>query len=478
MTGPSFYSDLKIPIMKRKIFIDTTLKIVTAFMLLSIPLTVSAQSKKDRQKAKKLVEQAEAAFTQKNYRQAADLYGQALVFVPNNANVHFRKGYAHFNLKENDQAINEFTTALSQGFKPPLDIYRVRAFIYYDQKNWDAALDDVRKGLGIAPNDLQFLKALGEIDLARNDISGALDAFKRASVIAPNDPDISYNLARAYFSLGDAASQGTAAEAALAKGTRFPGEAHYLLGDAYQKQKNPAGAMDEYQKAINSKPDLYQAYRNLTEVYRRENRYEDAIKVSNQALLAFPADGNINTDLSWYYSLADRPAEAVKAAKAAIAALPTQYTAYTNLCRAYNETKEYVLAIVACNSALKLQPGDGETYFYLGRAYNLTGRTSEATQYYGQAVKGLIEFTKANPDYSDGWYLLGNAYFADNQRDKAIEAYRQCLVLSPKFTKARYNLGIIYTRKKNKAAAMEQYSSLIPLDLKLANALKAEIDKM
>ena len=464
--------------MKRTTLLDITLKILTGFLLISIPLTLSAQSKKDRQKAKKLLEQAEAAFAQKNYRQAADLYGQAIVIVPNSPNVHYRKGYAHFNLKENDQAISEFTTALSQGFKPPIDIYRVRAFIYYDQKNWDAALNDVRKGLEIAPTDLQFLKGLGEVYLARNDLSNALDAFKRAAVIAPNDPDISYNMSRVYFSLGDVKSQGTAAEAALANGTRFPGEAHYFLGDAYQKQKNPAGAIDEYQKAISSKPDLYQAYRNLTEVYRSENRYDEAIKVSNQALLIFPGDGNINTDLSWYYSLADRPADAVQAANKAIAALPGEYTAYTNLCRAYNETKEYVKAITACNSALKLRPGDGETYFYLGRAYNLTGRTSEATQYYGQAVKGLIEFTKANPDYSDGWYLLGNAYFADNQRDKAIEAYQQCLALSPKFTKARYNLGIIYTRKKNKAAAMEQYSALMPLDLKLANALKAEIDKM
>src|SRR4051794_10155932 len=256
--------------MKRKIVLDTALKFLTAFLLVLMPLTLSAQSKKDRQKAKKLVDQAEAAFAQKNYRQAADLYGQAIVIVPNNPNVHYRKGYAHFNLKENDQAISEFTTALSQGFKPPIDIYRVRAFIYYDQKNWDAALADVNKALEIAPNDLQFLKGLGEVDLARNDLSGALDAFKRAAVIAPKDPDISYNMARVYFSLGDTSSQGMAAEAALANGTRFPGEAHYLLGDAYQKQKNPAGAIDEYQKAINSKPDIYQAYRNLTEVYRGE----------------------------------------------------------------------------------------------------------------------------------------------------------------------------------------------------------------
>ena len=122
--------------------------------------------------------------------------------------------------------------------------------------------------------------------------------------------------------------------------------------------------------------------------------------------------------------------------------------------------------------------GDGETYYYLGRAYNLTNKTAEATRYYGLAVKGLVDYAQNNPTYSDGWYLLGNAYFADNQREKAIGAYQKCLNLSPKFAKARLNLGIAYTRTKNKAGAVEQYSNLVKLDAKLAEILKAEIDNM
>ena len=125
-----------------------------------------------------------------------------------------------------------------------------------------------------------------------------------------------------------------------------------------------------------------------------------------------------------------------------------------------------------------MRPGDGETHFYLGRANNLLNRATEATRHYKLAVTGLEEFTSSLPDYSDGWYLLGNAYFADNQRDKAVDAYLKCLALSPKFSKARYNLGILYTRKKNKAAALEQYDRLLPLDARLATALKTEIDKI
>ncbi|MEO6050412.1 MAG: tetratricopeptide repeat protein, partial [Pyrinomonadaceae bacterium] len=250
-------------------------------MLLIVTSPLAAQSKKDRERAKNLQDQADKAFTQKNYRAAVDSFAQALAIVPNNSYAHYRKGFAHFNLKENDQAVSEFTLALSQGFKP-IEIYRIRYFVYFELRNFDAALADIQKGLQLAPNDLNFLSAVGEIYFARQSYPEALAAYQKASQLAPNNADIFYNIARVYFAIGDTKGQAAAAESAIAKGTRFPGEAHYMLGDAYQKQRNVPGAIGEYQKAINSKPDLYQAYRNLAAVYRGENRFIDAIDTSKQ----------------------------------------------------------------------------------------------------------------------------------------------------------------------------------------------------
>jgi superkiller protein 3 len=451
------------------------INVLTLLLLLTVPLV--AQSKRDRERAKNLQDQGDRAFSAGNYQEAIDKYAQSISVVATNSYAHYRKGFAHFNLKQNTEALNEFAIALSQGFRP-IEVHRVRGYIYYEQKDYDNALREIQSGLALAPRDLVFLKALGEVQLARNALPEALDALQRAAKVAPYDPEIDYYFARVYFASGDVKEQERAAASAISKGTRFVGEAHYFLGDARQKLRNNIGAIDAYQKAINAKPDLYQAYRNLAEAYRGEGRYNDAIAISKQALQKFPSDGNVYTDLSWYYSLSDRPEDAIQAAKAGITLLPQQYMAYTNLCRAYNDTKQFDLAITTCNTALRLQPGDGETYFYLARAYNLSGKTVEATRLYGLAVKGLEDYVSKLPDYSDGWYLLGNAYFADNQRDKAINAYTKCLELSPKFVKAMYNLGVVQVRKKNRAAATEQYNRLVPLDARLATALKAEIDKM
>ena len=463
--------------MKRNAFLNACFKCLTAIVIIAAPLAVAAQSKKDRERAKKLIEQGDKAFAQKNFRVAADIYGQAAVLIPNNSLLHYRKGFAHFNLKENDLAIGEFTTALSQGYKP-LDVYRVRAYIYYEQKNYDAALQDIEKGLALDPEEVRFLKGRGEIYMDRKAFPAALDAFQKALKVAPNDADIHYNMARAHFALGDAKAQGISAEAALAKGTRFPGESHFLLGDARQKQGNWQGAIDAYQKAINSKPDYYQTYLNLAEVYRNENRFTDAIAVLKQAQMPFPNDGNLYTRLSFYYSLTERNDDAVQAAKAGVTLLPKAYAGYTALCRAQNVLKNYYEAASACNTALDLEPNDGETNYYLGNAYVGLNKPVEATSKYTRAVKSLTDSTAKNPNNTDGWYLLANALFADKQYDRAIEAYLKSLVISPKFLKARVHLGIAYTRKKNKAAALEQYKFVLPADAALAARLKAEIDKM
>jgi protein O-GlcNAc transferase len=230
-------------------------------------------------------------------------------------------------------------------------------------------------------------------------------------------------------------------------------------------------------KVVELKPDRRDIYRTLSDMYRSQSRFNEAIEITRRALKQFPNDGELYTDNSWYYSLAGRHEEAVQAAQAGIRFNPDQSMAYTNLCRAYNDLQKPELAISACNNALKFAPNDGETFFYLGRANDLLNKPAEATKYYKRAVTGLEAYTKERPDYSDGYYLLGNAYFADGQLDKAIEAYSKCLEMSPRFARARYNIGMVQLQKNNKPGATEQYNILIGIDRALATKLKTEIDK-
>ncbi|PYS98556.1 MAG: hypothetical protein DMF63_15265 [Acidobacteria bacterium] len=449
--------------------------LLAAFFILASD--ASAQSKKDAKKAKALADKAAAAFVKRDYRIAVDGYGQAITLDSNNPDYHFWKGVGHHYLNENALALPELNVALEKGYKKPLEIYRIRWRVHYANKELDPALADIKQGLILDPNNLEFLQGLGDISYSRNNYREAVDAYQKVVLKDPGNAELYMNIARAQESLGDVDGQIAAAAEAIKRGTQSLAEAHRIMADGYRKQKKFDDAIASYQKIILAKPDTYSAYQSIAEIYRDQNKFNEAIDISRKALKVFPNDGRIYTDLGLFYSLAGRNDEAIQAAQAGIRFLPDEYMAYTNLCRAYNDAKKPEMAIRECNNALKRKPTDGETFFYLARAYDLTGKQSEATKFYKQAVTGLMEETKANPTQPDSFYLLGNAYRADNQFEKAIAAYSKCLELSPKFGRARYNLAIIQLLQKNKTAALEQYNLLREFDPELAGKLKAEIDR-
>lgn len=447
--------------------------ITALFLLTCFSVAAIAQPKK----AKKLASDGDKFLKQKNYQAAIDKYAQAIVLAPNFAGAHFSKGKAHYYLNQYDESIEALSAALAQGYEKPLDIYDLRWGLYYQKKDYDAALSDLQQAIKLNPSNASYSRNLGDIYFGKEQWRDALNAYKAS--IQPNraDPDVYYLIAFSHYRLGETSEQELAASDAVKNGSKYLGESYFLLGDAQQRTRRFDDSIKSYQNALNAKADIYEVYVNLSDLFRSQNRFKEAIDTANKGLSFFPNDGNLYVSLSWYYSLADRHQDAVNAGLQAVRLAPQNSLGYTNLCRAYNDMKQYQQAIQTCNNALKINPNDGETNFYLGRAHDFINKPEQATKYYDKAVTGLLEFTRNNPDYSDGFYLLGNAYYADRQKDKAIEAYRKCLQLSPRFAKARYNLGIIYLSNGNVNGANQQYEELKKIDPATAEKLKQAIDK-
>lgn len=458
-------------------------KIIFGFVFCCLILTtfaafsgVRGQDKKQLKQALKIAAEADAIFQQKNYRAAIDRYAAALAVAPNLAQAHFWKGYAHYYLKEYDQAAAELDAALTNGYKP-FDVYKIRWFVNYQRKNYDAALDDARNAQKLDPKSQEFNLAIGELQLAKGSYQESLDIFQKAVQTNPNNADLYFYIASAYAGIGDAGKQISAATEAVNKNTKFLGESYFLIAEARRKDKKYAEAAEAYQKAISAKPDIYAAYHNLSDIYRTENKIKEAVDITNKGLAAFPDDGNLYVDLSRYSSLANRKGDAIAAASQAVKLLPAQAAGYTNLCRAYYETKQFPLAQTACEAALKISPNDGEANVYMGFTVLSIGKEAAAREYFKKSIDGMLEFTKANPDFFDGYYSLGNAYYYVGQPQKSVEAYLKTLELNPNFTRARFNLGLTYFVNKNLPAAREQYEILAKADKDLADKLKAVIDK-
>ncbi len=457
--------------MMRKFNLQFAVLLFLISFVASVPL-VQAQlpTKKQIQQARKFAEEGDKFFKQKNYKMAADRYDKASALVPNYPAVSFYKGYAHYNLEEFDLALDAFNKALSQGYTP-IEIYKVRWFIYLKNKDYDSALADIQEVIKVQPNNGNLLITLGDIYSGKNMHREAIENYQKAALMFPNNADLQYAIAYSYARTGNSSQQGVYALNAIQKGTRYVGDSWFLVASAFQTEKKLPESAEAFEKAISAKPELTAAYTNLSQIYQTLNRFDDAITVLKKGTEVNPTDGNLYISLSWLYSLMDRNIEAVGAGKKAIAYAPEQYMGYTNLCRAYMDLKQYDTAIQTCNNALKLNPGDGETNFYIGRSLSLQSKREVAKGYYEKAVVGLVEFVKNNPDYADGYYLLGNSYLALEQKEKAVVAYKKCLELSPRFAKVVYNLGYVYYLLGDKVNAKAQHSDLLKIDPVLAAKL-------
>src|SRR5262245_60135405 len=158
-----------------------------------IPGSVDAQAvvKRDTRKAKQLREQADKAYRQKNYREAVDKYAQSITFDPTNPDGHFWKGVAHQDLKEYDQAVAALTKALELGYKP-IDVYRIRAAIQYERKDFVAANADIREALKLAPNDAVLLQHSAEVNYELKNYGDALASYQKLSAKAPVNGNLHY----------------------------------------------------------------------------------------------------------------------------------------------------------------------------------------------------------------------------------------------------------------------------------------------
>lgn len=451
--------------------------ILIAVSMLGANALAQNPSKKDIRKSDDLVKQGNRAFSQRNYRNAIEKFAEAAVIVPRNSAAHFNKGRAHLMLKENDLALAEFKLAEDHGFSP-VEVSKYRWAVYFDKSDTDAALADVARALQAEPRNQALLRAAGDLYYRKQNYNEALVSYQTAAADAPNDGNLFYGIALVQQALGNKEGQEQAAATGLSKPNQYPTELQLLLADALHKQRKYDEAIVAYNKVLTAKPDAIQVYRLMGEIYRAQSKFPDAIEIIRKALSRWPLDGDLFTDISWYYSLNGDVKEAITTAESATQQLPNIAMGFTNLCRAYNDNNQFPQAVRACERALQLKPDDGETHFYLGRALREVGRTADAARSFDKAVAGLIKFTQANPDYSDGFYLLGNAYFSDRQYAKALEAYNRSLELSPNFPRARYNAGLSYIRLNNKTGALDQYNALLNINKELAGRLKAEIDQL
>ena len=225
------------------------------------------------------------------------------------------------------------------------------------------------KVLDIESQNFDALNIIGVINGIESNHIEAINFFKKAQKIRPDNNFINFNLAKAFSKVG-----------------------------------NDLEAIKYYEIAIRLKPDYAEAYNNKGNIFFNRRRYDEALSDYEQAIKlkpdfaeAYYNKGNIFFNLRRYD-------EALSHYEQAIKLKPDFAEAYNNKGNSLKNLKRYDEALSHYEQAIKLKPDFAEAYNDKGNLLIELKRYEEVLFNYDQALK-------LKPDYE---YLFGMLLFIKN----------------------------------------------------------------
>lgn len=196
-----------------------------------------------------------------------------------------------------------------------------------EEKRWEEALESFRRILGIYES-AEIYYNMGYISTARGSYEEAIHYFRKAT-------QINNAFAQAHEKMGECYRQ--LARPKLA-------QKHFeQAADIYMERRMDSNAEQVLNQVLELNPNTINVYNSLGILYRRQGRYELAIKQYKKALKVNPEAFNI----------------------------------HYNLARIYYETKDYPRALILLEQALKINPEFADAQDMLGTVKLRLGKGKE-----------------------------------------------------------------------------------------------------
>jgi tetratricopeptide (TPR) repeat protein len=325
--------------------------------------------------------------------------------------------------------------------------------------NLDLAIAEFEKIVTLQPRDIEDRMVLGQLYTVKHEPQKAQDEFQAAQAIEPESEDVVLNLARLYAESGDIQHSIKVIEAVPAA-DRTP-RMEFALGGAYEQLKQPADAIAAYKRAAGLEPDdmrtrdaLAQALLNnneldeslkeyqqiakndpensgalihISEIERRQGKYQDALTAVQKALQIDPSSLEAGYDEGLLLDVLGRFDDAVKNYQNMIDLTSHANGAYTDeeksnrgiflerLAGIYLEQSKLDPAVATYKKMIDMGGADNALRGYQGQVDAYT----EAKEF-DKAIDVSRQAVAANPDNRDLKLLLASELADHGQADEAL----------------------------------------------------------
>jgi predicted O-linked N-acetylglucosamine transferase (SPINDLY family) len=247
------------------------------------------------------------------------------------------------------------------------------------------------KILDTEPSNFDALNIIGVITGKENNHIEAINFFRKAQKIKPDNNLINFNLAKAFSESGNDLEAIKYYKIAIRLDKNHLGSCLNFANSLYELERYDE-ALSYYDQALKLKPNYAEAYYNKGNIFRNLKRYDEALYNYDQALKL----------------------------------KPDYFEVYNNKALTLNYLKRYDEALYNYDQALKLKPDYVIAYCNKGNIFKDLKRYDEALYHYDQAIK-------LKPDFAEVYNNKGNIFKDLKRYDKALYHYDQAIKLKPDF---------------------------------------------
>ncbi len=296
------------------------------------------------------------------------------------------------------------------------------ALDYFEQGQYDKALQQIDKAIKNSPNNPDFYSTKGVFLHRMNNIPQAIDAYQSAIKVAPDHTFSHYNLGLIYMKLNKVIQAIQEWEAVIHIKPRDT-DAIFNIAVALSHLGKSKQAIPFYRKVIEIEPAHVQAHQNLGVIYRDEG---DFIKAKYHLQRLRELD-------STYMEVV--AAEIIKC-----------------------EEQEFLKKLEADNQRISgVLPDDSDSLLSNALVAVIEGHFDKALEF---AEKCLA----ASPEDIQARLIQGQALYGLSRNADAIAIFMRILVDSPDCLDAMFHLGNVFLGMGDMHKALEYYEKLKAVD--------------
>jgi len=247
--------------------------------------------------------------------------------------------------------------------------------------------------------------------------------------------------------------------------------AHYCLGMLYKKQERWQEAIKSFQEATVADPDYIEPYCELGEVFLNAlAQVEPVIPLLQKAALIKPDHPRVRQILGTAYLRQNQTERAIHELQRACELNASDTESLYTLGLAYFQQSRFEMASSQFKQVIEQQPFHAKAHFSLGNSYLRMGKTAEGQKMLQVFVELNLEeeqmvhlkrLVRQDPENAEAWYQLGRLHTKRKQWTAATEAFKKSTALEPDAVRGYKALGFIFFQTKSYDNALEMYRQTV-----------------